>query len=533
LSAAAGFPTWKAFIGRLLEWSAASSIFDDIETRRLQIALQDGEADLVADAVVRAVQRFSKATELYDFVSSIFNQKREPLPQRYALLQRLGLSAVLTTNFDTLLESTFKLDPSQALTPADTDPLLGNLSSKQFFIGKLYGSLTRPDALILTPSQYEQAIARNEAFSQFMESLFISRTILFLGCSFRGIQDYLGGLRLKGANRPHFAIMGVSGEVWQTKAEYLKDRYGIHVIPYPEGSDQEAVDSFITDLESAISQRRQQSDIPEINTPAPATQMAKKGLIREIRLENIGVFRELKLTLDPHWNLLLGINGVGKSTVLKAIALAFCGRDGRDYAERLLAADQTAGRIFIRTDQQEYVTELARTRSGVEVKSHPDRPLELEGWLALGFPALRTLTWRTSKVGAEDDGRNRPVPQDLTPLLTGELDPRLDEVKDWIVSLDYWMHKNLAALGSIQDFREGLFELLADVTGSPGLRFDKVDSQNSRVMVLTEGLSVPIEALSQGTASLLGWLGVLIRRLVQVAGGDPQAFSRPAVVLVD
>jgi len=31
------------------------------------------------------------------------------------------------------------------------------------------------------------------------------------------------------------------------------------------------------------------------------------------------------------------------------------------------------------------------------------------------------------------------------------------------------------------------------------------------VLVATGGLSIPIEALSQGTAYLLGWLGVLVR----------------------
>jgi len=534
LAAAAGYPTWSDFVARMLDWAADAKVLTPGELRKLKPALLGaGELDLVADAIVRAVERGSREADLHAFLGRMFEPGPEVLPQRYAALQQLGLSAVLTTNFDTLLERTFSRELGSALTPNDTEALLQALSSKEFFIGKLYGRPTDPESLILTPTQYEEAIARNEAFGQFMESLFVSRTLLFLGCSLKGILDYLGGLRLKGTSRSHYALVGVSGDVWETQAQFLKDRYGIQVIPFAAGEDQLAVDTFVGDLGKAIAARRPE---PAGDLPSQSRGSAREGsvgLIREVRLQNIGVFKDLRLALDSHWNLLLGDNGVGKSTVLRAIALAFCGRDGREYAARLLSAEQTSGRISLRTDRQEYVTELSLTRSGVEVKSHPDRPLELEGWLVLGFPALRALTWRPPRIGSDDEGRGRPVPQDLLPLLSGDPDPRLDEVKDWIVSLDYWMHRGGTDSGRIQDFRDGLFDLLAEVTRSPGLRFDRVDSQGNRVMVAADGLSIPIEALSQGTASLLGWLGVLVRRLFQVSGGDADALTRRALVLVD
>lgn len=533
-SATAGYPTWEPFIRQLLEWASANAVLRPAEARKLLRALDGGELDLVADAIVRAVQKAGRDADLHTFLRGLFERDRAPLPQRYRRLERLRLSAALTTSFDTLLERTFTHNPHSVLTPADTEALLGALARKEFFVGKLYGRLTDPASLILTPAQYEEAVARNEAFGQFMESLFMSRTLLFLGCSLNGITDYLAGLRLKGAIRRHYALVGVSGDVWETKAAYLRERYGIEVIPFESGSDEGAVDGFIEALGEAV-ERRAKSTAAATPGAAPDARISRgpTGLLRTIRLQNIGVFADLTLDLDPGWNVLLGDNGVGKSTVLKAIALAFCGRDGRDYGERLLAAGQTAGRISVRTDRQEYVTTLSRTRSGVEVTSHPDRPLEVEGWLALGFPALRTLTWRAARVGSDDEGRGRPVPQDLLPLLSGDPDPRLDEVKDWLVTLDYWMHRGGADPQHIHDFREGLFELLRDVTRTPGLRFNRIDTQSNRVMVDTQGLSVPIEALSQGTASLLGWLGVLVRRLYQVAGGDGQALARPALVLID
>ncbi|WP_295455150.1 SIR2 family protein [uncultured Thiodictyon sp.] len=407
------------------------------EVRKLKAALLESEVDLVADAIVRSVNGSGRTADLQAFLGSVFDRDGAALPERYRRLAGLRLSAALTTTFDTLLERTFSPLPDSALTPKDTEQLLGALSSKQFFIGKLYGKLCDPDSVMLSPSQYEEEVARNEGFGQFMESLFVSRTLLFLGCSLKGIQDYLGGLRIKGASRRHDALVAVSGEVWETKAAYLLDRYGIQVIPVPEDKAEESVDAFINDLAEAIASRRLQAHGFSSFESAGTLRDGSPGLIREVHLRNIGLFTDLCLELDPQWSVLLGDNGVGKSTVLKAIALAFCGRDGRDYAERLLAAGQTSGQISIRTDRQEYVTNLSRTRSGVEVTSLPDRPLEIESWLALGFPALRTLTWRAARVGSDDEGRGRPVSQDLTPLLSGDPDPRLDEVKDWIVSLDY------------------------------------------------------------------------------------------------
>jgi hypothetical protein len=534
LSAAADYPTWVPFIGQLLDWAAGAGVLEPDETRKLKAALDAGEVDLVADAIIRSVHRGGRDADLESFLVSVFDREGKPLPERYRRLEKLGLSAALTTTFDTLLEQTFSRSPDSALTPRDTEQLLGALSTKDFFIGKLYGRLTDPTSVMLSPSQYDEAVARNAGFGQFMESLFVSRTLLFLGCSLKGIQDYLGGLRIKGANRRHYALVAVAGEIWETKADYLLDRYGIQVIPVPESRGQEAVDAFIADLADAIAARRAQTRKSDASQSAGRSpREGSPGLVREVQLRNIGLFADLRLEMDPHWNLLLGDNGVGKSTLLKAVALAFCGRDGRDYAERLLAAGQTSGRISIRTDRQEYVTDLSRTRSGVEVTSLPDRPLEIEGWLALGFPALRTLTWRAARVGSDDEGRGRPVPQDLTPLLSGEPDPRLDEVKDWIVSLDYWMHRGGTDPARIHDFREGLFALLGDVTRTPGLHFDRVDKESNRVMVAADGLSIPIEAMSQGTASLLGWLGVLVRRLFQVAGGSPAGLERPALVLID
>jgi len=205
-------------IERLLEWTNTEALIDTAESRRLGLALEGGEVDLVADTIVRRATRAGREQDMIGFLADVFQEQGNPLPDRYTQLRQLGLSAALTTSFDPLLKQTFSIPEHEALTPADTEALLGRLSSKEPFVGKLYGRLSAPNSVLLSPSQYEEAVVRNEAFGQFMESLFVSRTLLFLGCSLRGILDYLGGIRIPGSGRRHYALLGVEGAVWETKA---------------------------------------------------------------------------------------------------------------------------------------------------------------------------------------------------------------------------------------------------------------------------------------------------------------------------
>src|SRR5262249_18732844 len=63
------------------------------------------------------------------------------------------------------------------------------------------------------------------------------------------------------------------------------------------------------------------------------------------------------------------------------------------------------------------------------------RPLEAEGWLALGFSALRVISWAPSSGPQLLIQKGRPTADDLVPLLSGEADPRMDHLKQWIVNL--------------------------------------------------------------------------------------------------
>jgi WD40 repeat protein len=411
-------------------------VIDAANVSSLDAALREGDLDTVADGVVGA---FASHKELLqDCVRQSFPDSTSPsLAHNY--LGLIPFSAIATTNYDRLLERTFpKLAHSSVFTTKDSESLLDCLSQKRQFILKLYGDVERLETLIFSPIEYREAVSSNVSFSKFMDGFFFSRNFLFIGLSLDGIQDFLSSIVFRGANpRQHFALVTVAGSAWKAKADLLLRRYNVQVIPFPSSPGFLELDQFVNSLSVATTR----PTAPLTGTKPGPLPTPTPG-IRRVILEDIGPFDKLELDFakEKNWKILLGDNGVGKSTILKAIATAIMGSDARSYAGRLVRAGKTRGRITLITEQNPsgYVTEILTKDmlSEAEVVSRPSRPMEAEGWLALGFSPLRVVTWSASTGPQPMIQKGRPTADDLVPLLSGETDPRMDHLKQWIVNLD-------------------------------------------------------------------------------------------------
>jgi hypothetical protein len=65
------------------------------------------------------------------------------------------------------------------------------------------------------------------------------------------------------------------------------------------------------------------------------------------------------------------------------------------------------------------------------------------------------------------------------------------------------------------------------------LQSGQVDPETYQVTVETDDGAVPIELLSQGTQSLLGWVGVLLERMYEQYDQAAEPRKQPALVLID
>jgi predicted ATPase len=537
VGAQVGLPVWREFVSGLLTWAQESQFITEAEAATFFGEIRAGGADFVADIIVNRLRTGSKLQSppqelLTQYLQTVFS-KPAPPSDLHLLLKRLHPCAVLTTNFDNQLERLYATPPNQVYTPKDTEPLLTALTKRDFFILKLYGALDQPDTVMVAPVQYEEAITGNRMFSQFMQTLFLSRTLLFVGASLDGIDSYLRGISLpREISRRHFALIPVGDGAWRAQADVLERRYGIHVLPYTPVQDHKALNDFLEKLADQIT----------INTDRGKTRTP--SWLKRLTLKNIGPFDDLSVEFDSNRQIFLGDNGVGKSTILKAIALGLCGAKAEPYAWRLLGSGKDSGQIVLETNNKtRYVTDIKRgkTADEAEISSTTAPPLEAEGWLAIGFPPLRTTTWEVIKGPDGDEPKPtklRPGADDLLPLLKGDVDPRLDKLKQWIVNLDYENIKNRKSTVDVANPRtdpvKQLFRLISAMTEGMTLHYKGVEPRTKRVIIQTDNeRDIPLEALSQGTISLIGWVGILIQRMYEVFDRDVDPTKRHALILMD
>lgn len=525
LSKRAGFPIWSEFVTDLLHWATQNKFVSEDWAKARRASIEKGDGGAVADAVIDALE--GKHAVLIQYLSTIFN-KRPRLSTAHQKLRNIAFCAALTTNFDNLLEQTFDNQHPKIYTPRDPEQLIEALHKREFFVLKLYGDLSQAESLMISPTQFEDAIGENIPFAKFIETLFLSKTLLFIGASLEGIEDYLKGIGLRRQKNPrqHWALVGVSDDYsWLAKAQSLEKRYGIVIIPYSINSRHTRVVDFLKRLEQRVNAERGAE--PERNA---VTQLNR------IQLENIGPFKSLELKLAPDWNILLGDNGVGKSNILRAIAVAICGTDAQPYAARLIKGNETNGSIILETDRATYKTELFKTTSGpAQMEIIPVRPLEAEGWLAIGFPALRTVSWDRPKAPGQI-AKSIPTADDLLPLVKGDPDPRLDKLKQWIVNLDYLSKHEQASGGSGGSYERLLnkfFDYVSLLTGDITLERGEVNPHTYEISVVTDDGPLPLESISQGMTSLIGWVGILLQRLYEIYDDDEDPTQRFALVLMD
>ncbi len=542
LSAQAGFETWIPFLSGLLAWAKKATFIDQNFAASLDEAIAVGDYNSVADSIVRAVGNDRES--LSNYLRSLFYRSNIKLPESYTILPQIPFAALLTTNFDNLLEITFKKSADEVYTLYDADKLKSELSRRAFFLLKLYGKVETPDTLLLSPAQYLHATQENLLFSQFMESLFFSRTMLFVGASLEGISDYLSGIKFLGTTPPrqHYCLIDVKGTAWQAKADSLQARYNIKVLPYTASEDYKEVALFFKQLTHQVNTLTQSNSSSETKR-FPMTHLTR------VRLENVGPFEDQVFDLTSGWNMLFGDNGVGKSNFLKAIAVGLCGESAKAYADRLIKGKTSSGTenpsgtitIDVVTDvngekkEKTFVTKLFRSDIGGEMMARPPRPLETEGWLALGFPPMRIISWKRDE-GDKTSITDRPTPSDLLPLILGETDPRLDGLKAWLIELDNKINRDFK--NGISDspslkLRKDFFTVIGALTPKVEIEFGRIGDNGKTVFVATEDGEVPIEAVSQGTSSLMGWVGVLLRRLFDLYSDSANPRKQHALVLID
>jgi Sulfatase-modifying factor enzyme 1/SIR2-like domain/NACHT domain len=164
----------------------------------------------------------------------------------------------LTTNYDTLIESVFP-PRTRVYTQLDHAGLAMVNRDRTFAIVKVHGDVDRVESIMLGQSEYRKAMFGNAAFRVFLTTVFMTRTVLFLGCSLTDpdILAFLDALtfQLQGQlGGAHFALMQTKA-MNPLKRRDFEDRYGIRIFGDAERDDHPDIAGFLDLLSTAHSAR--------------------------------------------------------------------------------------------------------------------------------------------------------------------------------------------------------------------------------------------------------------------------------------
>jgi hypothetical protein len=146
-------PNWSQLLLEFLEWaiSRQARFWGDPDDIRAMI-----EKGNLLMAAQELQDRLGTAA-LGEFLDRVFRDDKVVPSTGHRLLPHIPFRAVLTTNYDSLIEGAYSIENGGSLPPIWTqDDLLfrpSPLRGSGFFIFKIHGHLDRPNSVVLGPNQ--------------------------------------------------------------------------------------------------------------------------------------------------------------------------------------------------------------------------------------------------------------------------------------------------------------------------------------------------------------------------------------------
>ncbi len=266
--------------------------------------------------------------------------------------------------------------------------------------------------------------------------------------------------------------------------------------------------------------------------------------LRQLTVKDVRSLRDVTIDFTcpdsdavRHWTCLLGENGCGKSTILRATALLLAGSDALPEVvgdvDRWIRNGCSRGQIDAvietQTGEQRPVTlEFVRGMSGADlVKLNAANLAALDGalkhtprnYFVAGYGVSRRLSTAGRSFEQPEVFRNLRS-QAVGSLFSG--DAVLRSLDSWAMDLEYRRGK-----GGTDVIKRATRNLLPDVA------FHRVDRKRRRLMFKTKDGLVPLEELSDGYQNVAAWCGDLLFRLTEVFQNYTNPLNARGVLLLD
>ncbi len=408
----AGLPDWKTLLETLRDRFRDNRIVDDAELQRLKGWWpKSAEFPKIAKFFSDRDKDFYRRT-----MQGIFDPPRAPPnrkpPRYFNYFPALGVTTIVTTNFDSLLEDALSSRRFSELTWHDADEFERFLRDKRALIFHLHGIASRFGTVVHTLDEYRalQGPSGRQALD-FLGRIIERDTLLFLGYSSSDseIEFVADQFQQNWKRRPDWYLLAAN-----PTAEMIarsREERGLMVIPYTPIADTEdshgaAIDAMFLDLAGRLEIADFRVPLPDVSTEfADSVVAITRDFLREQPPITAETRRQFYRGHEPTWALLrdnaatqrsivtdiirridggsqfillTGAGGEGKSTVLKQVAIFLAERGDRvffaDADETLDLRDllkRERGKIAILIDDAEDLSNTEALLTFAERRQDP------------------------------------------------------------------------------------------------------------------------------------------------------------------
>jgi len=254
--------------------------------------------------------------------------------------------------------------------------------------------------------------------------------------------------------------------------------------------------------------------------------LTKKIVLQTLEIQNLDFFDNLKWTMQPQINVLLGKNGYGKSHLTRALIAVLQNEEDKSSEFFYDNQDDSFIKIALSTDNENNIIHRTQTVFEESIGKIP----------VLAIPDTRFINKSVTAISqVEDDKSDLKGHGAYHYLYQAPYEPMIQTFLHQLC-IDYG-YKNKRFDLPIFDLIQEIVQELTDKS----FAFHKIEPTGSsrfKIEVITEGNEnnpLPIQKASQGTLSVLAMFGLIYYYLKSVFPDnlEKEILNKPAIVLID